>query len=81
MNDRFRESLNGIGYLVTHLDRVFYILARASSLFSIPPQLECLLQRAHQMFVVIGGDENASHYKGSCSSLQDTGVVPAYTFL
>ena len=24
------------------------------------------------MFVVIGGDDNASHYKSSCSSLQDT---------
>ena len=59
VNDRFHESENGIGYLITHLDRVLCILARASSLFNIPPQLECLLQRAHQMFVVLGGDDNS----------------------
>jgi hypothetical protein len=59
MDDRFHESENGIGYLVTHLDRVLYIPARASSLFNIPPQLECLLQKAHQRFVVLGGDDNS----------------------
>ena len=30
------------------------------------------------MFVVLGGDDNASHHKGSCSSLQNTGVVQHY---
>ena len=58
VNDRFHESENGIGYLVTHLDRVLYILARVSSLFNIPPQLECLLQRA-QNVCCLGGDENS----------------------
>ena len=57
VNDRFHESDNGIGYLITHLDRVLYILARASSLFNIPPQLECLLQRAQQVLVVLGGSD------------------------
>ena len=61
VNDRFHKSENGIGYLVTHLDRVLYFLARASSLFNFLPQLECLLQRAHQMFVVLGGDDNSLH--------------------
>ncbi|PFX30330.1 Allantoicase [Stylophora pistillata] len=51
-NDPFHESDKRIGYLVTHTDRVFYILARASSLFNIPPQLECLLQRACLLFLV-----------------------------
>ena len=31
----------------------------ASSLFNIPTQLECLLQRAHQMVIVAGGDNNS----------------------
>lgn len=60
MNDCFHESDNGIGYLVTHLGRIFYILARASSLFNIPPQLEWLLQRVHQnliMLVALGGSD------------------------
>ena len=58
VNDRFHQSEN-IGYLIVHLDRVLYILARASSLFNIPLQLECLLQRVHQMFVVVCGDDNS----------------------
>ena len=58
VNDRFHQSEN-IGYLIIHLDRVLYILARASSLFNIPPQLECLLQRVHLMFVVVCGDDNS----------------------
>ena len=32
VNERFHENENGTGYLVTHLDRVLYILACASSL-------------------------------------------------
>lgn len=72
-NDRFQEGDNGIGYLVTHLDRVFYIPALASSLFNIPPQLECLLQRACLLFLVAV----TTHCKGGCLSLQDAGVVPA----
>lgn len=60
LNEQFHDSENGTGYLVTHLDRVLYILARASSLFNIPTQLECLLQRAHEMVVVLGGDNNSS---------------------
>ena len=60
VNERFHESENGTGYLVTrHWDRVLYILTRASSLFNIPTQLECLLQRAHQMIVVLGSDNNS----------------------
>ena len=73
--DRFHESQNGIGYLVTHLDRVLYFLARASSLFNIPLSwsvcciglIKCLL------FLVV----MTTHYKGGCLSLQDVGVVPA----
>ena len=52
LNDRFHES-DGIRYLVTHIDRILCILSRASSLFNIPPQLECSLQRAHQMLVTL----------------------------
>lgn len=59
VNERFHESKNGIGYLVTCHDRVLYILMRASSLLNIPTQLECLLQRAHQMIVVLGGNNNS----------------------
>ena len=60
VNERFHESENGTGYLVTrHWDRVLYILTRASSLFNIPTQLECLLQKAHQMIVVLDGDNNS----------------------
>ena len=73
VNDRFHESDNGIGYLVTHLDRVFYILARACSLFNIPAQLECLLHRARLLFLVAV----TTHCKGGCLSLQVAGVVPA----
>ena len=59
LNDRFHESENGIGYLVTHIDRILYIISCASSLFNIPPELEFSLQRAHQMLVVLGGDDNS----------------------
>ena len=58
LNDRFHES-DGIRYLVTHIDRILYILSHASSLFNIPPQLECSLQRAHQMLVTLSGDDNS----------------------
>ena len=46
VNDHFHESENGIGYLVTHLDRVLYILARASSFFNIPTQLELFVAKS-----------------------------------
>ena len=58
LNDRFHES-DGIRYLVTHIDRILCILSRASSLFNIPPQLECSLQRAHQLLVTLSGDDNS----------------------
>ena len=75
MNDGCHENENGFAYLVTHLDIVLYLPARVSSLFNIPPQLECLLRRAHQMFVVLADDDNS--FQVGCSSLQDAGVVPA----
>ena len=40
VNKRFNVSESGTGYLVTHHDRVLYILTHASSLFDIPTQLE-----------------------------------------
>ena len=60
LNDRFHES-DGISYLVTHIDRILYILSRASSLLNsnILPRLECSLQRAHQMLVTLSGDDNS----------------------
>ena len=57
VNERFHESESGTGYLVTHHDRVLYILTLAYSSFNIPTQLECLLQRANQMVVFLGGDK------------------------
>ena len=38
--NRVNERFNVSEYLVTHHDRVLYILTHASSLFDIPTQLE-----------------------------------------
>ena len=58
LNDRIHGS-DGIRYLVTHIDRILYILSRASRLLNIPHHLECSLQRAHQMLVTLSGDDNS----------------------
>lgn len=58
LNDRIHGS-DGIHYLVTHIDRILYILSPASSLFKISRQLECSLQRAHQTLITLSGDENS----------------------
>ena len=90
VNERFHESENGTGYLVTRHDRVLYILTRASSLFNIPTQLECLLQRAHQMIVVLGGNNNSLQRRlfnltgrrgppGPLAFFQDFPVMECYT--
>ena len=36
VDERFHESENWIRYLVTHTDRLLYIVARASWSFNIP---------------------------------------------
>ena len=57
LNDRIHGS-DGIRYLVTHIDRILYILSPASSLFKSSRQLECSLQRAHQTLITLTGDDN-----------------------
>ena len=45
LNDRFHES-DGIRYLVTHIDRILYILSPTPSLFKISRQLECFVAKS-----------------------------------
>ena len=73
VDDRFHESQNGIGYLVTHLDRVLYFLARASLLFDIPLSGIVRCKDKCLLFLVV----ITPHYKNGCLSLQEAGVVPA----
>lgn len=69
VNDHFHQSEHN-GYPITHLGRVLYILACASSLFNISPQLECLLQlRVHQILVLVSGDVNIILQRWFYSSL------------
>ena len=71
VNERFHESKNGTGYLGTHLNRVLYILARASSYltFSRNWSVDCkVLIKWLLLLVMI-----TTRYKGGCSTLQDVG--------
>ena len=45
-----------VSYLITHFDRVIYILLRASSSFYVPTELESLLPRAREITVAVSVD-------------------------
>ena len=56
VHEQFGESESEVSYLITHFDRVIYILLRASSLFYVPTELERLLPRARQITVAVSVD-------------------------
>ena len=56
LHEQFDESESEVSYLITHFDRVIYILLRASSLFYVPTELESLLLRARQITVAVSVD-------------------------
>ena len=53
VNEQFDKSESEESYLITHiLDRVTYILSKASSLSYVPTELKSLFLRACQIIVV-----------------------------
>ena len=56
LHEQFDESESEVSYLITHFDRVIYILLRASSLLYVPTELESLLLRARQITVAVSVD-------------------------
>ena len=56
VHEQFGKSESEVSYLITHFDRVIYILLRASSLLYVPTELESLLLRARQITVAVSVD-------------------------